>query len=75
MVQDLGYKYLHMCHEMAITRVNLKDHSHRDVAHKLMDEVNSSSLEASNYSHRLDEENLWMCGVSKEIMVMDGLKG
>ena len=37
MVQDWCYNYLYLKHETAITRVNLKDYSHRDVTHMPME--------------------------------------
>ena len=44
MVQDWGYNYLYLRHETAITRVNLKNHSHRDVTHMPMDEFDYASF-------------------------------
>ena len=48
MVQDRGYNYLYLRHKTAITRVNLKNYSHRDVTHMPMDEFDSASLENSD---------------------------
>ena len=72
MVQDWGYNYLYLCNESAITRVNLKDHSHRDVTRMPMEEFDSASLEQEESSNENQRENLWMCGASKASMVTDG---
>ena len=72
MVQDWGYNYLYLRHETTITRVNLKNHSHRDVTHMPMEEFDSAS--SKNFGSN-DEENLeisWICGASKASMVTDG---
>ena len=50
MVQDWGYNYLYLRHETAITRVNLKNHTHRDVTHMPMEEFDSASSENSDSS-------------------------
>ena len=72
MVQDWGYNYLYLRHEMAITRVNLKNHTHRDVTHMPMEEFDSASSENSDSSGEPQRENLWMCGASKASVVTDG---
>ena len=64
MVQDWGYSYLYLRHETAITRVNLKNHSHRDVTHMPMDEFDLASSEESNSQEGDERANLWMCGAS-----------
>ena len=65
MVQDWGYNYLYLRHETAITRINLKNHSHRDVTYMPMDEFDSASSENSDSSSGANQENLWVCGASK----------
>ena len=72
MVQDWGYNYIYLRNKSAITRVNLKDHSHRDVTRMPMEEFDSASLELSDSSNEDQKENLWMCGASKASMVTDG---
>ena len=72
MVQDWGYNYLYLRHETAITRVNLKDHSHRDVTHMPMEEFDSASSENSNSDEGENRANLWMCGASQTTMITDG---
>ena len=72
MVQDWGYNYIYLRNKSAITRVNLKDHSHRDVTRMPMEEFDSASSEQSDSSNEDQKENLWMCGASKASMVTDG---
>ena len=57
---------------MAITRVNLNSHSHRDVTHMPMEEFDSASFENSNSSEEQNKANLWMCGASKASIRNDG---
>lgn len=47
MIQDWGYDYLYLCHEIAITPIKLKNHSHRDVTYTPMEEFDSASSENS----------------------------
>ena len=74
MVQDWGYNYLYLRHEIAITRVNLKNHSHGDVTHMPMDEFDSASSENSNSQEGDKRANLWMCGASQATMLTDGFE-
>ena len=72
MVQDWGYEYLYLRHETAITRVNLKNHSHRDVTYTPMEEFDSASSENSDSTEEKDQENLWVCGASRKSVMTDG---
>ena len=72
MVLDWGYNYLYLRHETAITRVNLKDHSHRDVTHMPMEEFDSTSFENFNLDKGEDHASLWMCGALQTTMITDG---
>ena len=45
MVQDWGYNYLYLGHEIAIARVNLQNHSHRDITHLSMEDFDSTSFD------------------------------
>ena len=74
MIQDWGYNYLYLHHEMAITRVNLKNHSYRDVMHTPVEEFDLALSEYSNSYNEEHHENLWICGASKAIMVTNGSK-
>ena len=73
MVQDWGYDYIYLRHQCAITRVNLKDHSYRDVTYMPMEEFDSRSSECSSKSSKqANNPNLWLCGASKSSMQTDG---
>ena len=73
MVQDWGYDYIYLRHECAITRVNMKNHSYRDVTHMPMEEFDSRSFECSTESlEQANNPNLWLCGASKSSMQIDG---
>ena len=61
MVQDWGYNYLYLRHETAITRINLHNHSYRDVTHMPMDEFDSDSSEESDSTEEGNHANLWIC--------------
>ena len=61
MVQNWGYNYLHLWNETAITRVNLKNHFHRDVTRMPMEEFDSASSEQSDSSH----EDQQICGCAE----------
>ena len=66
MVQDWGYDYIYLRHECAIMRVNLKNHSYRDVSHMPMEEFDSGSSECSTDDlEHANNPNLWLCGASK----------
>lgn len=69
-VQDWGYDYLYLRHEIAITRVNLKNHSHRDVTYTPMEEFDSASSENSDSAD--EKEDLWVCGASQKSVITDG---
>ena len=59
MVQNWGYDYIYLRHECAITRVNLKNHSYRDVTHMPMEEFDFGSFECSTEStEQADNPNL-----------------
>ena len=75
MVQDWGYDYIYLRHECAITRVNLKNHSYRDVSHMPMEEFDSGSSECSTDDLKhANNPNLWLCGASKSSVQTDGTK-
>ena len=62
MIQDWGFNYLYLRQEQAITRINLKDHSYRDVTHSPVEEFDSlTTLEdsLSRYIKHKVEMLLW----------------
>ena len=73
MVQDWGYDYIYLRHECATTRVNMKNHSYRDVTYMPMEEFDSGSSECSSKSSdQRENPHLWLCGASKTSMQTDG---
>lgn len=74
MVQDWGYDYIYLRHETAITRVNLKNHTYRDVTHLPMEEFDSGSSEAESFesSSKKDKTNLCLCDASRTSKQTDG---
>ena len=74
MIQDWGYDYLYLCHETAITRVNLTNHLHRDVTHTPMEEFDYASSDNSDSLDEKDQENLWVCGASRKSIMTNGSK-
>src|SRR5271156_2648216 len=64
MIQDWGYNYLYLRHESVITRVNLRNHSYRDVTRSPVDEFDSASSEPTRKTPSEGREDLWMCGAS-----------
>ena len=72
-VQDWGYDYIYLRHECAITRVNLKNHTYRNVTHMPMEEFDSCSSECSTKDlEHANNPNLWLCGASKSSMQTNG---
>ena len=67
MIQDWGFNYIYLRQEDAITRINLADHSYRDVARTPIEDFESAT--ATDKSTRLSRESfetpLWMCGASE----------
>src|SRR5271156_2854577 len=64
MIQDWGYDYLYLRHELVITRVNLKTHAYRDVTKSPIDEFDSGSSQDTKATMSEGREDLWMCGAS-----------
>ena len=64
-VQDWGYNCLYLRHKNAIVRVNLDDHSYRDVTKSPIEDVDTTSYELSQElaSEGTQEEGAWLCEV------------
>ena len=64
-VQDWGYNCLYSRHKNAIVRVNLDDHTYRDVTKSPIEDVNTTSYELSREltSEETQEEGAWLCEV------------
>ena len=66
MIQDWGFNYIYLRQQEAITRVNLKDHSYRDVARMPVEDFESATTDIKSTvpSWANAQTHLWMCGVS-----------
>ena len=72
MIQDWGYNYLYLRQESAITRVNLKNHSYRDVTYSPVEEFDSASSEVSHSTLSYANAKLWICDASRRSVQTDG---
>ena len=66
MIQDWGSNFIYLRQQKAITRVNLIDHSYRDVARTPVDDFESTSAEddSSVPSWVNSRIHTWLCGAS-----------
>ena len=66
MIQDWGFNYIYLRQQEAITRVNLKDHSYRDVARTQIEDFESATTNTKSaipsWANALTY--LWMCRAS-----------
>lgn len=64
MIQDWGFNYIYLC--QAITRINLADHSYKDVARTPIEDFKSATLSKKSTKPYWVQSNsqLWMCGAS-----------
>ena len=60
MIQDWGFNYIYLGEQEAITRINLADHSYRDVARTPIEYFESATLSEKSWVH--SNSQLWMCG-------------
>ena len=60
MIQDWGYNHLYLRRLSAITRINISDHSYRDVTKTPVQEFDSATVNTSTSWSR-GKTHLWMC--------------
>ena len=66
MIQDWGYNHLYLRQENAVTRINLKDHSYRDVMKTPVEEFDSTTTRGSDlHLWSSGDTHLWICGASE----------
>ena len=66
MIQDWGYDHLYLRQVGAITRVNLKDHTYRDVNKTPVEDFNSATTPDTELPSWMNAKtHLWMCGASQ----------
>ena len=66
MIQDWGFNYIYLRQQEAITRVNLKNHSYKDVAQTPVEDFESATTDNKSTipSWANAQTHLWMCGAS-----------
>ena len=64
-VQDWGYNHLYLRHKNAIVRVNLDNHTYRDVTKSPIEDVDTTSYELNKELSSLEtqEEGAWLCEI------------
>ena len=65
MIQDWGFKYIYLWQDTLITRVNMRDHSFRDVVKTPVEDFEFATISYSKPSWIGKPTHLWMCGTSK----------
>ena len=67
MIQDWGYNYIYLCQPSTTTRIDLRDHSYKDVFNTpVKDMVSTIGQEDSVPSWLVHKEPFWLCGMDKE---------
>ena len=65
MIEDWGYDYIYLQQQRAITQENLKNHSYKHAAMKLINDFELATLEAEKgASWHHSSTQLWMFGAS-----------
>ena len=59
-LEDLGYDYLHLRHEDVTTRINLKDHTFRDVTQTSVESATSDFTPCTNMDST-SVNDAWIC--------------
>ena len=64
-LEDWGYDYLYLRHEDVTTRVNLKDHTFRDVTRTPVEEFESATSDRTPRTHTdsTSEKDAWICQI------------
>ena len=67
LIQDLGFNYIYLQQNEAITRINLLYHSYRDVARTPIEDYELATLItiSSQHSWNKSSSQLWICGASE----------
>ncbi|MCO5570330.1 hypothetical protein L7F22_024049 [Adiantum nelumboides] len=64
MIQDWGYDQIYLRHKELVTKINMKDHSYRDVAKTPMQDYDSTIINGNGVSWMQTKAHVWMCGAS-----------
>ena len=64
-LEDWGYDYLYLRHEDVTTRINLKDHTFRDVTRTPVEEFESATSDFTPHTHTdsTSEKDAWICQI------------
>ena len=75
-VQDWGYNCLYLRHKNAIVRVNLDNHTYRDVTKSPIEDVDTTSYELNKElsSTETQEEGAWLCEVYEHASMQENVK-
>ena len=75
-VQDWVYNCLYLRHKSAIVRVNLDDHTYRDVTKSPIEDVDTTSYEQNKEisSTETQEEGAWLCEVYEHASMQENVK-
>ena len=75
-LEDWGYDYLYLRHEDVTTRVNLKDHTFRDVTRTPVDEFESASsdLTPRTSTATTSVQDAWICETPSQDLLEEDRK-
>ena len=64
-LEDWGYDYLYLTHEDVTIRINLKDHTFRDVTQTPVEEFESATSDFTPHAHTdfTSEKDAWICQI------------
>lgn len=68
MIQDWGYNYLYLRQPNATTRIDLKDHSFKDVQNTPVKDFETSTMEDTTLSWLEKGKPLWLCRLDKDVV-------
>ncbi|MCO5571753.1 hypothetical protein L7F22_025501 [Adiantum nelumboides] len=65
MIQDWGYEQIYLRHKELVTKINMKNHSYRDVAKTPVQEFDSTTVNGKEVPAWMQTKaHVWMCGAS-----------
>ncbi|MCO5577929.1 hypothetical protein L7F22_031764 [Adiantum nelumboides] len=65
MIQNWGYDQIYLRHKELVTKINMKDHSYRDVARTPVQEFDSTTINGKEVPTWMQTKaHVWMCGAS-----------
>ncbi|MCO5583996.1 hypothetical protein L7F22_037914 [Adiantum nelumboides] len=64
MIQDWGYDQIYLRHKELVTKINMKNHSYKDVARTRVQEFDSTIINEKRVPWMQTKAHVWMCGAS-----------